>query len=114
MTPGGRSWAGMAPNRSTISIAAVAAIGRELSYVEITAEALARQMGQYMLAAVIKMLLDYWSDTVAAPDVPLRTVEEVTGRPVRLPPGPPTTERTSRHERGGSRRRNRSAQHCRA
>ena len=60
-----------------------AAIGRELSYVEITAEAFARQMAQYMPAPVIKMLLDYWSDTVSAPDVPLRTVEEVTGRPAR-------------------------------
>jgi uncharacterized protein YbjT (DUF2867 family) len=87
-----------------------AAIGRELSYMEITAEAFAQQMAQYMPADVIKMLLDYWSDTVAAPDVPLRTVEDVTGRHVRLPPGPPTTERTSRHERGGSRRRSRSAQ----
>lgn len=59
------------------------AIGRELSYVEITAEAFARQMAQYMPAGVIKMLLDYWSDTVAAPDVPLRTVEDITGRPAR-------------------------------
>lgn len=60
-----------------------AAIGRELSFVEITPEAFAQQMGQYMPAPVIKMLLDYWSDTVAAPDVPLPTVEEVTGRPAR-------------------------------
>jgi hypothetical protein len=60
-----------------------AAIGRELSYVEITAEAFAQQMAQYMPASVIKMLLDYWSDTVAAPDLPLGTVEAVTGRPTR-------------------------------
>lgn len=60
-----------------------AAIGRELSYVEITPEAFAEQMARYMPGEVIRMLLDYWSDTVAAPDVPLRTVEEVTGRPAR-------------------------------
>jgi uncharacterized protein YbjT (DUF2867 family) len=60
-----------------------AAIGRELAYVEITPEVFAQQMAQYMPGDVIKMLLDYWSDTVAAPDVPLRTVEEVTGRPAR-------------------------------
>jgi len=60
-----------------------AAIGRELSYVEITAEAFAEQMAPYMPVGVIKMLLDYWSDTVAAPYVPLSTVEEVTGRPAR-------------------------------
>ena len=60
-----------------------ATIGRELSYVEISAEAFAQQMAQYMPAGVIKMLLDYWSDTVAAPDVPLRTVEDVTGRRAR-------------------------------
>ena len=40
-------------------------------------------MAPYMPADVIKMLLDYWSDTVVAPDVPLRTVEDVTGRPAR-------------------------------
>jgi uncharacterized protein YbjT (DUF2867 family) len=60
-----------------------AAIGRELSYVEITPEAFAQQMAPNMPGEVIKMLLDYWSDTVAAPDVPLRTVEDVTGRPAR-------------------------------
>jgi uncharacterized protein YbjT (DUF2867 family) len=60
-----------------------AAIGRELSYVEITPAAFAQQMAAYMPAAVITMLLDYWSDTVAEPDVPLPTVEDVTGWPAR-------------------------------
>ena len=32
---------------------------------------------------VIKMLLDYWSDTVREPDTVLSTVEDVTGRPAR-------------------------------
>ncbi len=36
-----------------------------------------------MPAGAITMLLDYWSDTVAEPDVPLPTVEQVTGRPAR-------------------------------
>jgi hypothetical protein len=40
-------------------------------------------MSQYMPAGAITMLLDYWSDTVAEPDVPLPTVEQVTGRPAR-------------------------------
>ena len=54
-----------------------------LSFVEITPEAFAEQMAQYMPPPVIKMLLDYWSDTVAEPDVVLDTIEKVTGRPAR-------------------------------
>jgi len=57
-----------------------AAIGRELTFVEITPEAFAEQMAQYMPPPVIKMLLDYWSDTVTEPDAVLDTVEKVTGR----------------------------------
>ena len=36
-----------------------------------------------MPAEVVRMLLDYWSDTVTEPDVVLGTVEAVTGRPAR-------------------------------
>ena len=43
----------------------------------------AQQMAAYLPADVIKMLLDYWSDTVAEADVVLGTVEAVTGRPAR-------------------------------
>ena len=60
-----------------------AAIGRALTFDEISPEEFARQMAQYMPAEVIKMLLDYWSDTVTEPDVVLGTVEAVTGRPAR-------------------------------
>jgi uncharacterized protein YbjT (DUF2867 family) len=60
-----------------------AAIGRELTYSEISPEQFAAQMSQYMPPDVIKMLLDYWSDTVHEPDTVLSTVEDVTGRPAR-------------------------------
>ena len=59
------------------------AVGRELQFVEISPEAFAEQMAQYMAPGAIKMLLDYWSDTVDEPDVPRPTVEQVTGRPAR-------------------------------
>jgi uncharacterized protein YbjT (DUF2867 family) len=60
-----------------------AAIGRQLTFQEIPAAQFAEQMSQYMPAEVIEMLVDYWSDTVAEPDVVLTTVESVTGRPAR-------------------------------
>lgn len=60
-----------------------AAIGRDLRYVEITPDVFAEQMSQYMPAAAISMLLDYWSDTVTQPDVPRPTVEQVTDHPAR-------------------------------
>jgi uncharacterized protein YbjT (DUF2867 family) len=60
-----------------------AAIGRELAFEEISAGEFAQQMAQYMPAEVVRMLLDYWSDTVTEPDVVLGTVEAVTGRPAR-------------------------------
>lgn len=59
------------------------AIGRDLKYVEISPEAFAEQMAQFMAPGAIMMLLDYWSDTVTEPDVPRPTVEGVTGRPAR-------------------------------
>lgn len=59
------------------------AVGRQLTYQEITPAQFIEQMSQYMPMDVIKMLLDYWSDTVAEPDRVLTTVESVTGRPAR-------------------------------
>jgi len=57
-----------------------AAIGRSLRYDEISPEAFAQGMERFMPAPVIKMLLDYWSDTSTIPDEIKPGVEEVTGR----------------------------------
>ncbi len=59
------------------------AIGRQLTFQEISPAQFAEQMAQYMPTDVIKMLLDYWSDTITEPDVVLTTVESVTGSPAR-------------------------------
>jgi uncharacterized protein YbjT (DUF2867 family) len=59
------------------------AIGKTLRYQKISPEEFRKSMGQFVSEEIIKMLLDYWSDTVAAPDVVRNTVEEVTGRPAR-------------------------------
>jgi len=56
-----------------------AALGRQLHYQEISPEVFQDQMSQYMPQPIIKMLLDYWSDTVTEQDVVLPTVEQVTG-----------------------------------
>ncbi len=40
-------------------------------------------MEKYMPVPIIKMLLEYWSDTVAVPDKVLPTVEHLTGRSAR-------------------------------
>ena len=58
------------------------ALGREIPVVEITAEEFRAEVGQFVPEPVMKMLLDYWSDTVATPDRP-RPVTPVTGRPGR-------------------------------
>jgi uncharacterized protein YbjT (DUF2867 family) len=60
-----------------------AAIGKTLHYREIPPEAFQQQMAKFMPAPIIKMLLDYWSDTVANPDIVLPTVERLTGRKAR-------------------------------
>jgi len=57
------------------------AIGQELTYQAITPEQYKQSVSQFMPAGVIKMLLDYWSDTVDQPDVVRPTVEQITGRP---------------------------------
>lgn len=54
------------------------AIGKELHFQEIPADAFQKEMEKYMPLPVIKMLLDYWSDTVTVPDVVLPTVEQLT------------------------------------
>jgi uncharacterized protein YbjT (DUF2867 family) len=58
------------------------AIGREIPVVEITAEEFRAEAGQFIPEPVMKMLLDYWSDTLTTPDRP-RPVTPVTGRPGR-------------------------------
>ncbi|GCE15474.1 NAD(P)H-binding protein [Tengunoibacter tsumagoiensis] len=59
------------------------AIGKKLHFQEIPVEAFQTEMEKYMPRPVIKMLLDYWSDTVTAPDVVLPTVEQVTFQKAR-------------------------------
>jgi uncharacterized protein YbjT (DUF2867 family) len=55
------------------------AIGRSLTYREVGVDAYRETMGQYMPQPAIDMLLAYWSDTVAEPDV-VRSAERITGR----------------------------------
>lgn len=59
------------------------AIGKKLRFQEIPADVFQKEMEKYMPLPVIKMLLDYWSDTVTAPDVVLPTVEQLTGLKAR-------------------------------
>lgn len=59
------------------------AIGRELTMVEISPRTFRAQMSHFMPPPAVEMLLDYWSDTVDQPDIPLETVAAVTGRPAR-------------------------------
>jgi uncharacterized protein YbjT (DUF2867 family) len=56
------------------------AIGRTLRYQEIAPEAFQQEMTKYMPLPIIKMLLDYWSETVAQPDVVVPTAGALTGR----------------------------------
>ncbi|MFT7866900.1 MULTISPECIES: NmrA family NAD(P)-binding protein [Amycolatopsis] len=61
-----------------------AAIGRELRFTETTPDEFRAEMRSYGVGDdIVAMLLDYWSDTVEAPDVVRPTVQEVTGRPAR-------------------------------
>jgi uncharacterized protein YbjT (DUF2867 family) len=59
-----------------------AAIGREIPLVEITPDEFRAEAGQFIPAPIMKMLLDYWSDTLTVPDQ-VRPVTRVTGRPGR-------------------------------
>lgn len=59
-----------------------AAIGREIPLVEITPDEFRAETGQFIPEPIMKMLLDYWSDTLTVPDQP-RPATRVTGRPGR-------------------------------
>jgi uncharacterized protein YbjT (DUF2867 family) len=73
-----------------------AALGRELTFTEQTPDEFRAEMSQYEVGDdIVKMLLDYWSDTVDTPDVP-RPADALTGRPARtLAEWPATTPPTS-------------------
>ncbi|MGK5557260.1 NAD(P)H-binding protein [Actinomadura kijaniata] len=58
------------------------ALGRRIPLVEITPEEFRAETAQFIPEPVMKMLLDYWRDTLTVPDVP-RPVTAVTGRPGR-------------------------------
>ncbi|WP_086847386.1 NAD(P)H-binding protein [Amycolatopsis kentuckyensis] len=61
-----------------------AAIGRELHFTETTPDEFRTEMRSYGVGDdIVKMLLDYWSDTVETPDVVRPTVQQLTGRPAR-------------------------------
>jgi uncharacterized protein YbjT (DUF2867 family) len=59
------------------------AIDREIAIDEISPEQFREEVSRFIPEDVIAMLLDYWRDTVDAPDVPTTTVEQLTGRPAR-------------------------------
>jgi uncharacterized protein YbjT (DUF2867 family) len=59
-----------------------AAIGREIPLVEITPDEFRAEAGQFIPEPIMKMLLDYWSDTLTTPDQ-ARPATRVTGRPGR-------------------------------
>jgi uncharacterized protein YbjT (DUF2867 family) len=59
------------------------AIGKRLRFQEIPAAVFQQEMEKYMPLPIIKMFLDYWSDTVTVPDVVLPTVEQLTGHKAR-------------------------------
>lgn len=59
------------------------AIGKELTYQKITPDQFRQSMLQFVPEEIVKMLLDYWSDTEKTPDIVKNTVEEVTKKPAR-------------------------------
>jgi len=54
------------------------AIGRSLSYREVTPDEFRQAMASFIPDDMITMMLDHWRDTVAEPDV-LRPVDHITG-----------------------------------
>jgi len=58
------------------------ALDRHIPVIEITPEEFRAETAQFIPEPVVKMLLDYWSDTLTAPDRP-RPVTPVIGRPGR-------------------------------
>ena len=59
-----------------------AALGREIPLVEISPDEFRAETAQFIPQPIMKMLLDYWSDTLSVPDRP-RPATPVTGRPGR-------------------------------
>lgn len=59
------------------------ALGRDLRFQKISPEQFRQSMGRFVPDAIVTMLLDYWSDTVATPDEVSPGFEEVTGHPGR-------------------------------
>lgn len=59
-----------------------AALGREIPLIEITADEFRAETSQFIPEPIMKMLLDYWSDTLTTPDR-VRPVTVVTGKPGR-------------------------------
>ena len=60
-----------------------AAIGKKLRFQEIPADVFQKEMEKSMPLPVIKLLLDYWSETLTVPEVVLPTVEQLTGHKAR-------------------------------
>jgi uncharacterized protein YbjT (DUF2867 family) len=58
------------------------ALDREIPIIDITPDEFRAEAAQFIPEPVMKMLLDYWSDTFTTPDRP-RPVTPVTGRPGR-------------------------------
>ncbi|WP_375425453.1 SDR family oxidoreductase [uncultured Friedmanniella sp.] len=59
------------------------ALGRELTFADQTPDEFAVEMAQYGVGDdIVKMLLDYWADTVDEPDVP-RPPNHLIGRPAK-------------------------------
>jgi uncharacterized protein YbjT (DUF2867 family) len=56
-----------------------AALGREIPLVEITPDEFRGETAQFIPQPIMKMLLDYWSDTLTVPDQ-VRPATSVTGR----------------------------------
>ncbi|MFE3254885.1 SDR family oxidoreductase [Nocardia sp. NPDC059091] len=59
-----------------------AALGREIPLIEITADEFRAETAQFIPEPIMKMLLDYWSDTLTTPDR-VRPATAVTGKPGR-------------------------------
>jgi uncharacterized protein YbjT (DUF2867 family) len=58
------------------------ALGRALTFHETSPETFASSMERFMSPDIVRMLLDYWSDTSTTPDV-VRPVDALTGHPGR-------------------------------
>lgn len=54
------------------------AIGKQLHFQEIPADVFQKEMEKRMPLPIIKMLLNYWSDTITVPEAVLPTAEQLT------------------------------------